>query len=639
MKYLFTTFLFTFFAEFSLFAVESSKLTGTVIGSQYSVNYNNSSASTTVNTKANAFDGNLNTFFAAYDRSNGWCGLDLGSSHRITKVSWSPRNDSQGGGRVVLAVFEGANDASFADAIPLYLNTRTGVIGQYHEAEVKVTRPFRYVRYVGPSDARCNIAEVEFYGYPCEMPQPAEGEEETQEQLYQVTNLPLVVIHTNDGKDPTNKTDERPAYVHVISKGGKKVVEDTCTVRLRGNASKDFPKKPYRFKLSHKRKLCGSSAKAKKWTLINNYGDKTLMRNLLAFQLSKCMQMEYTPFGTPVDVIVNGEYKGCYQLCDQIDVHKDRVDIEEMDATMTTGENLTGGYLVEIDAYANKETSYFYSNKSNPVTIKYPDDDDIVLQQSAYIKGRFNTMENRLFSTTFTNETTGYRPYLDLDSFLKHFLVGELSGNTDTYWSVYMYKHRGDDHFYTGPVWDFDLAFENDNRTYPISNKTDFVYRSGGSYAGNMKSFVDRIVKSDADAKTRMKELWSYSRNSFGLTTDSLVAFINEMKDSLDASQQLNFKRWPIMNTYVHQNPHLWGSYKAEVQNVINYINYRIPWMDSKVGYDPNLVGIQEIGNDDTEVADNRIYDLNGMLQDRPLDKLPAGFYLVNGKIIRKEDF
>ena len=57
-------------------------------------------------------------------------------------------------------------------------------------------------------------------------------------------------------------------------------------------------------------------AKEKKWTLINNYGDKTLMRNILAFEVSRRVGLGYTPFCHPVDVIVNGEYRGCYQLCD-----------------------------------------------------------------------------------------------------------------------------------------------------------------------------------------------------------------------------------------------------------------------------------------------------------------------------------
>ena len=97
-------------------------LKGTVIGTTQTVNYNNTSdRSNTVNTRENAFDGDLNTFFASYERSYTWTGLDLGEPHVITRVGWSPRNDSQGEKRVLLGVFEGANREDFMDALPLYV--------------------------------------------------------------------------------------------------------------------------------------------------------------------------------------------------------------------------------------------------------------------------------------------------------------------------------------------------------------------------------------------------------------------------------------------------------------------------------------------------------------------------------------
>ena len=110
--------------------------------------------------------------------------------------------------------------------------------------------------------------------------------------------------------------------------------------------------------------------------------------------------------------------------------------------------------------------------------------------------------------------------YLDKNTFLRHFLVGELSGNTDTYWSVYMYKDRDNDQMYTGPVWDFDLAFDNDNRTYPVCGKSDYIYRSGGSCAGKMKTFVDNIVVKNAEARAQMLNIWDEARQA-GLTEDN----------------------------------------------------------------------------------------------------------------------
>ena len=178
-----------------------------------------------------------------------------------------------------------------------------------------------------------------------------------------------------------------------------------------------------------------------------------------------------------------------------------------------------------------------------------------------------------------------WKDYLDLNTFLRHFLVGEMSGNTDTYWSVYMYKHRLNDTMYVGPCWDFDLAFENDNRTYPISNKTDYIYRTCGSTTGYMKTLVDMIVVRDAEAKSRLEAIWAAIRQA-GFTEESFIAYIDEQETLLQQSQRLNFMRWPILNEYVHQNPRTYGSYEAEVENVRHYINYRIAWMDNKLHFD-----------------------------------------------------
>ena len=127
------------------------KLTGTIIGTQYSVDYDNGNAkSTTVNTKNNVFDGNFNTYFASYDRSRTWVGLDLGEKHVITKVGYSPRKTQ--GGRVELAVIEGANQPDFSDALPIYMIKSAASEGVMHYGQVDCSRGFRYVRYVSPYD-------------------------------------------------------------------------------------------------------------------------------------------------------------------------------------------------------------------------------------------------------------------------------------------------------------------------------------------------------------------------------------------------------------------------------------------------------------------------------------------------------
>ena len=536
------------------------KLTGTVIGTQYSVDYDNGNAkSTTVNTKNNVFDGNFDTFFASYDRSRTWVGLDLGEKHVITKVGYSPRKTQ--GGRVELAVIEGANEPDFSDALPIFMIKSAASEGVMHYGQVGCSRGFRYVRYVSPYDVRCNLAELEFHGYP------SEGDDS---KLYQLTNLPTVVVNIANGEEVIEKEKNLISNVYIISENGTDLLATSGTeIRGRGNASWNFEKKPYRLKFDKKQSPLGAPASAKKWTLISNHGDKTLMRNILAFEVSRRVGQPYTPFCNPVDLIINGEYRGCYQLCDQVEADEDRVPCED-------------GYLLEIDAYAWDEEVMFASASGIPVTIKHPDEDDITDQQKKFINDYFNKFEAAALASNFTDPNNGYRKYLDLDSFLRNFIVGEFCANTDAFWSVYMYKDASDGKLHTGPTWDNDLSFDNDYRTHPITS-ADYLYAVNGSFAGGrLKDIVDRIVKQDPQAKARLVELWDAALGKGNLK--GLTSYMEDTAELLNESQQLNFKRWKILDQWVHMNYQALGSYEAELGTVRNHINTRLNTLDQLVG-------------------------------------------------------
>ena len=496
---------------------------------------------------------------------NGWVGRDLGRPCVISILGWTP-SEADGGGSTLLGVFEGANRADFMDALPLYIISETAIAGQVNYRRIDCSRGFRYVRYVAPSSNKNRLPALELWG---------DAGQGNDSRLPQLTNLPTVSIHTRDNQLPYDKEHEIECIVSIV--GDNQLLTDTAGIRERGNASRGFPKKPYRIKFAHKHNVLGSPAKAKKWTLINNYGDKTLMRNQLAFELSRRFGMPYTPFCRYVDVLINGDYVGCYQLCDQIEVRPGRVDITEMSPRDNSGTALTGGYLIEADAYYYDEPCYFTSTKGTGVSIKSPDADSITDAQKEYIRNRYDLLEQNWHSS------------LHLPTFLRHFLVGELSGNTDTYWSLYLYKQRGHDTIYVGPVWDFDLAFENDNRTYPINNLSDWIYRTNGSTAGYLRRWVDKIVVNDADAKRQLAALWEQLRRG-GLTEEALLRYVDEQAAMLDQSQRLNFMRWPIMSQYVHQNPRIWGSYQGEVDNVKRYLRERLKWIDRKLGFDASTL-------------------------------------------------
>lgn len=578
-----TLFLFIF-GIYQLTAQNTpSKLSGSIIGTTSYFDYSTSTCSTTVNTVANVFDGDLTNTFATCNPSGGWVGLDLGEPCVITKVAFCPRPGQAQA--MLLGVFEGSNNPDFGDAIPLYLINQTPLQNSLTFQPITCSKGYRYVRYIGPSNASCNVAEIEFHGYK------AVGD---NSNIPQTTNLPTVIIHTTNAQDIVNKDLYIKGIVSIISDNGTKIYTDSLDIKGRGNASWNFPKKPYKIKLYNKVSLLGLPAKEKTWTLINNYGDKTLMRNLLADDLSKKLEMPYTPAARPVDVFLNGEYKGNYQLSDQVEVATGRVDVEKLKTSDITLPNLGGGYLIEMDAYAYQEMSWFTSILEGvPVTIHNPKDDEIVPTQSAFIKSHFEKMEAALFAANYTDVTDGFRKYIDTETFLRHFLVGEMSGNTDTYWSTYMYKKRNDDKFYFGPVWDFDIAYENDYRTYPVNNSPEWIYSTKGSAATGVREIVNRIF-SDQAILAQLKNIYASYRNRAIINEGSLLQVIDDNAALLDQSQKLNFMRWDILGTQVHMNPQVLYTYSAEVANVRNFVKNRLIWMDKKLGYIPSAVNEPE---------------------------------------------
>ena len=537
-----------------------AKLSGTVIGSRYSVDYTSGSQSTTVNVKNNVFDGNFDTYFASYDRSGSWVGLDLGSKHVITKIGYSPRITQSH--RVELAMIEGANNPDFSDALPIHMIKQSAPERQMTYEQTSCSRGFRYVRYVSPNDVRCNLAELEFYGYE---------DEGDDSKLYQLTNLPTVVINTEGSQEIVSKEEELSSTVYIISEEGTNLLATTETgVRGRGNASWDqFPKKPYRLKFKSKQSPLGAPASAKKWTLISNYSDKSLMRNILAFEASRRIGQAYTPYCHPVDVIVNGEYRGCYQLCDQVEAAEGRVPAKD-------------GYLIEIDAYAWKEVSAFWSWRGTPVTIKHPDEDDITDSQRQHIESFFNQMETAALGEDFTDLEKGYRKYLDLESFLRNLLVGDFCGNTDLLWSVYMYKDAKDGKLYAGPTWDHDLSFDNDYRSYPVNANNDFIFLFVPSPASDaVRDITRRIVKEDPEAKNLLAQYWNQALEEGDLKT--LPEYLDQTYVLLQESQELNFKRWDILDSQVHMNFQALGTYEAEVNFLKNCLKERLVKFDEYV--------------------------------------------------------
>ena len=270
--------------------------------------------------------------------------------------------------------------------------------------------------------------------------------------------------------------------------------------------------------------------------------------------------------------MVNGEYKGNFDLCDQIEQGKGRVEIEKMSKKNINEPEVTGGYIIEADLYAKYEGNYFETQKGIIYSIKYPDEEDIVPEQINYINNTFNLIEEDVYNNDFSK--------IDIKSFCKFVLIEDLCANPETFWSTYLTKERLEDKFYFGPVWDFDIAFDNDVRVYPALEKKNFIFKWGNS-AGTMNKFALKILSDENTIKT-LKEIWN-QYNGSKITKEILIKFINDETKNIYESQKLNFMRWDVLNKTVLVNPVVRGSFEAEVDYLKEFAQKRFDITDEIV--------------------------------------------------------
>ena len=527
-----------------------------------------------------AFDGNASTYFSTSSPTFQWVGLDLGQPYVITRIDYTPAPGTQGADRAQLSLFEGANSPDFMDAVPLHLISEKPARGTSTTAYVNVSRGFRYVRYVGGANSYGNIAELTFYGHA------GEGDDS---QFYQVTNLPTLSVHVQNNILPTVRGEDFESQSLLIYEGGTMVQEYPILFRVRGNYSSTHENKAFRMKYndgkSHHVMKGGSNespSKCKKYVLINSYRDKTLMRNPVAWCMSRRAQMQWTPWSQVVDLIVNGCYWGTYTLADAVSVDSKRIDITEMTEWDTEDEFLTGGYFVEVDNNAGREPYHFNSSHGNPISVHDPDEDIIQPVQFQYIRNAWNRMEDIVFGDDFADPEKGFRSVLDLETFIRQFLTSEFNGNTDMLCQVFLYKERGDDHFYVGPVWDADLALENDANTYPANERMDWTYKV--RCTGHWTDFVGRIL-SDPTAFAYLQEMWAKLRKKGNFEPDDVAADVDSIRNEIRASANLNFVRWPYLNQWLDLNPRVEGTWDGEVDRVRDFVHDRVDWMDTMLSY------------------------------------------------------
>ncbi|MCG3164456.1 MAG: hypothetical protein POELPBGB_00210 [Bacteroidia bacterium] len=415
------------------------------------------------------------------------------------------------------------------------------------------------------------------------------------------SDLPIVVINTNGGTivdAPRIVVDMGIIY---NGPGQRNYLTDPfnnydgkVNIEIRGSSSQGFPQKQYGFETqddlgNNLNVSLLNFPQENDWVLHALYGEKSLLRNYFAYNLSREMGW-YATRTQHCEVVLDGVYQGLYMLEEQIKWDGERVDIEEVDSLDNAGDSLTGGYIFKVDKLTGSSglgwnspvTDFQGQVKDTYFQYDYPKPSDITPEQEAYIQNAMTEFELALLSDDFQNPDSGYHKYADVASFIDFFFINEITKNVDGYrLSTYLNKQRDSrgGRIAMGPVWDFNLGFGNAD------------YCAGESFTGWALDFpCDQSVipfwwqrmMQDTSYLNQLNCRWLELRSDI-LHTDSLMMRIDTMAIYLNESQQRHYQTWPILGTYVWPNYFVGNTYQEEVDYLKYWITERLNWMDANM--------------------------------------------------------
>jgi len=368
-------------------------------------------------------------------------------------------------------------------------------------------------------------------------------------------------------------------------------------IEIRGSSSQFFEKKSYGVETwdSNNEDIdtdLGGFPEEEDWILYGPFSDKSLIRNVLIFQLSNAIGM----YGSRTDfyeVTINDKFLGTYVLMEKIKRDKNRVNISK-----NLDEDISGGYIIKIDkppdegyTSANSFSSKFDTRGSyvGASDIKflytYPKSSEISNDQKNYIKNYLNDFEEALLSSNFQDPELGYQKYIDIDSFVDFLILNEISKNIDAYRiSTFMHKDKNQK-LKMGPIWDFNLGFGN-------VNYCDAEITSGWSYKFNdvcggdnwkVPFWWNRLFEDPAFV-SKLKNRWSDLRTNV-LSDQNLQDRIDEITNFLieHNAPRRNFDKWTIIGKYVWPNNYIGNNYGEEISYLKNWLEKRVKWMDEEI--------------------------------------------------------
>lgn len=430
--------------------------------------------------------------------------------------------------------------------IPLVTFSQSGLIPTFTTNAVKVL--------VDDVEQKSGITKIDFASPVIYQFVMRNGEtfQYTVKAEFLLSAVPELTITTTDPSitEIPNKDKYLEATLTVNGKGVYENYTGKTEVKGRGNSTWGYEKKPYRLKLSKKAEICGFG-KAKNYVLLANHIDPTLMLNSVAFKIGRLLELPFTNHAIPVDVVLNGNYKGSYLLTEQIEVKENRVDLDENNSVMW-----------ELDSYWDDEPKFKSTAFNLPVMVKDP---DLTTEQFEYWKKDFN-----VFATQFAKEPLAGNTYVDLidiESVAKYLITFNLVHNMEINHPKSIFLHKeGNGKYVMGPIWDFDWAYDYEGTNKHFGRYNTPLFSSSMNGVGT--AFFQRFLQ-DSRVKAIYKKTWQDFKNN---KLDALLQYVDDYAAMLKPSVERNSELWD--NT---------KSFNDKVKELKNWLKGRASYIDGEV--------------------------------------------------------
>lgn len=360
-------------------------------------------------------------------------------------------------------------------------------------------------------------------------------------------------------------------------------------IKARGNFTRTaFAKKPFKLKLGKKQSMLGLS-ESKHFAILAHADDNFgYLRNFTGFNLGRRIGLPWTPDQQPVEVVINGDYRGLYFLTESIRIEKKRINITELDDEVSEAALISGGYLIELDNY-DEDNQIRLDEKTcvggyvDKLRITWDTPEVYSDLQKRFITDQFTAMNNYV-----GGNSDELWKYMDLDDAARYYLVEEIISHVEAYHgSTYMFRDRGENQkWHFSPLWDCGNGF---------NGSTDQFFYNNSPY-GN--TWIPSM-RCNATFNNKVKDTWMwFMNNGYKGIVDDIDAYVGHIKAATKADR----KRWkdaptPVMP--VVDNSDMDGARNRAV----NHLNAKVEWLKSQFGDFTANPGAVEPARDTTPAA------------------------------------